>query len=82
MVNEETVSKLKKILSAQLGMDETDIELTSRLVDNLGADSLDMIEIVMDVEHAFGITVSDDEYANCNTVSLIADLIEKKLKDK
>ena len=57
------LEKVKEILAEQLGVDEESIELDSLLVEDLGADSLDGIDIVMSVEDEFGIEVPDEVIA-------------------
>ena len=82
MTKQEIFTKLKEILSKQFGMDEAEITESKHLVDDLGADSLDIIEIVMSAEHEFNIKIEEDEYEYCDTVKLMIELVEKKLQDK
>jgi acyl carrier protein len=82
MTKQEILTKLKDILSKQFGKDESEITENKHLVDDLGADSLDIIEIVMSAEHEFGIKIEEDEYEYCDTVKLMIELVEKKLQDK
>jgi acyl carrier protein len=78
-----TEQTIKQILADQFGVNVATINESSRLTEDLGADSLDMVEIVMEVEHRFGIEIGDDEYLHCTTVNLIKELVDKKLnKDK
>jgi len=78
-----TEQTIKQILADQFGIKADSITASSRLTEDLGADSLDMVEIVMEVEHQFNIEIDDDEYLHCTTVDLIAELVNKKLnKDK
>ena len=80
MTTEEIVKKLKEMLDKQLRSRVKDINLHHSLVDDLGADSIDIMEIITDSEINFGITVEDGEYEHCKTVQDVVDLIEKKLK--
>ena len=71
--------KLKLILSKQIGVDSTLISMSDLIVDDLGADSLDIVEIIMDVENEFNIKIYDNEYQDADTVQKIADLIKSKV---
>ncbi|CAB4133538.1 AcpP Acyl carrier protein [uncultured Caudovirales phage] len=82
MTTDEIISKLNEILSKQFGKTPEEINPNKSLSDDLGADSLDVMEIITDTEYKFGITIEDGEYEHCNTVQDIINLIEKKLKDK
>jgi acyl carrier protein len=82
MPTEEIIAILKNMLTKQLGSKIKEIHLTHALVDDLGADSIDVMEIITDSEINFGITIEDGEYEHCKTVQDIVNLIEKKLKDK
>ena len=73
--------KLKVILSNQLGFETSKIITENHIVNDLGADSLDIVEIIMDVENEFKIKIEDNEYQDANTVQLIINLIESKTKD-
>jgi len=71
-------SKIIKIISYELNVPLQDISLASTL-DDLGLDSLDTIEIVMELEHDFEIDIGDDEIKSFNTVKDIIDLVESKV---
>jgi acyl carrier protein len=64
----ETAAKIKKIVAEHLGVDEAKITDTSAFVDDLGADSLDQVELVMAFEEAFGIEIPDDAAEKIVTV--------------
>lgn len=72
--------KLKTIIANQLGIESSVILVDKKIVNDLGADSLDIIEIVMDVENTFGITIEDAEYQDADTVQKIVDLINSKIE--
>ena len=72
--------KLKTIIANQLGIESSVILVDKKIVNDLGADSLDIIEIVMDVENTFGITIEDAEYQDADTVQKIIDLINSKIE--
>lgn len=68
--------KLKAILAEQFGEDEDNITLDTNLADDLGADSLDMADVLMAIEDEFEIEVPDEVVANVKTVSDIVAYIE------
>lgn len=74
--------QLKELLGHQVGMHATQINLSDRLVEDLNADSLDLVEIVMNIEETFKIIIEEDEYHTCNTVGLVLALINNKLAVK
>ena len=79
-VNPEIVAKLKNIIVEQLGIDEAEVQLDSHLIDDLGADSLDVVELVMACEEEFGIEVPDERAEKWTTVRSIAASIEEMLE--
>ena len=68
--------KLRAILAEQFGTDESDITLDTNLADDLGADSLDMADVLIAIEDEFEVEVPDDVVANVKTVSDIVAYIE------
>lgn len=75
-----TEQVLRAILAKQLGRTEDSIDLQARLVEDLGADSLDLLDIVMSIESSFNIAIEDHEYTSSNTVERVLALIESKIK--
>jgi acyl carrier protein len=75
-MNEEIYEKLKGIIVEQLGVKEEEISPEAHFADDLGADSLDIVEMIMAVEEEFGIQVSDDEAETLQTVQDVAKFIE------
>lgn len=75
------VSKVQTILADVLMTDKRNIRRENTLVDDLGADSIDFVEIVMELEKAFGITIKDDEAEHLNewTVGDLYKFVEGKL---
>ena len=68
--------KLKSIITAQLGCDADLIDENSALFEDLGADSLDVVEILMAVEENFGISIPDEQMPELRTVAEIISYIE------
>lgn len=69
--------KIKAIIANELNIDESKITLESSLSEDLGADSLDAVELIMALEDEFGVTVSDDDAQSIRTVGDIVELVEK-----
>ncbi|HDS30828.1 MAG TPA: acyl carrier protein [Firmicutes bacterium] len=76
-MNEEIYEKLKTIIVEQLGVKESEISQTAHFADDLGADSLDIVEMIMAVEEEFGIQVSDDEAESMEKVQDVVKFIEE-----
>ena len=72
--------KVKQIIVEQLNVDEGEVTPTASFVDDLGADSLDIVELVMALEEAFNIEVPDEDAEKLATVKDATDYIEKKKK--
>ena len=60
--------KVKNIIADQLGVGEEEIKITSSFIDDLGADSLDIVELVMAMEEEFEVEIPDEEAENIKTV--------------
>ena len=67
----------KKIVIEHLGVDEEKVTETASFIDDLGADSLDTVELVMAFEEEFGLEIPDDEAENITTIKSAVDWIEK-----
>jgi acyl carrier protein len=72
--------KVKQIIVEQLGVDEAQVDQSASFVDDLGADSLDIVELVMAFEEAFGIDIPDEDAEKITTVKQAIDYIEAKKK--
>lgn len=68
---------LTEILVEKLGVDESEVVLDASFVYDLGADSLDVVEIIMDIEKEFQITIPDETASNIYTVGDAIDFIER-----
>ena len=75
-----TFEKVKKLLADQLNVDANTITEKSKVIDDLGADSLDVVEMLMTLEDEFNVTVTDEESVNLKTVGDIVKLIDSKTK--
>ncbi len=71
-----TIDKVKELISAQLNKPIDEILEEKEVVKDLGADSLDIVEMLMTLEEEFNITISDDDAVNIKTVGDIVKLIE------
>jgi acyl carrier protein len=74
----ETADKVKKIVVEHLGVDEAKVTPEASFIDDLGADSLDTVELVMAFEEAFGVEIPDDAAEKITTVKDAIDYIEKQ----
>ncbi len=72
------VDKVKNLIAQQLGKDISDITEEKEIVKDLGADSLDVVEMLMSLEEEFNITVPEEDAINIKTVGDIINLIENK----
>lgn len=74
-----TEDKVKQIIVEQLGVDETEVTPTASFIDDLGADSLDTVELVMALEEGFGIEIPDEDAEKISTVKDAISYIETHL---
>lgn len=74
---EQIESKVKEIIVKNLGVKESEVTRDTSFTNDLGADSLDCVELVIDFEHEFGIEIDDNEAENINTVGEAIDYINK-----
>lgn len=75
-----TLEQVKELLANQLNLDPQKITATSKIVEDLGADSLDVVELLMTLEEECGIVVSDEDAVKIVTVGDIVTLIENNGK--
>ena len=69
--------KVKSVLAQQFELDPESRTMDTNLIDDLGADSLDVVELIMSLEDEFGIAISDNDAAQLYTVGRIVDYLEK-----
>ena len=72
-----TIDKVKKIIANQLSIDEKKITEKTNIAEELGADSLDLVEILMSLEDEFGISIPDEAIPSIKTIKDIVEFIEK-----
>ena len=72
-----TFDKVKDVIVDKLGVEEDKIKPESHFVNDLGADSLDTVELIMEFEEEFGIEIPDEDAENITTVGTAVDYIEK-----
>lgn len=75
--HEEIYAQVKDILVERLDVDEADVSETASLRDDLKADSLDLVELIMDLEERFGVKISDEDAQKIGTVGEAVGFIEK-----
>ena len=78
--HDEILAKVKAIVSDKLSVDESKVVESASFANDLGADSLDVVEFVMEVEKEFNITIPDEEAAKLTTVGAAIDYIENHAK--
>ena len=77
MAQEKTYERLKKIVVDQLGVDEADVKPEASFVDDLNADSLDLVELIMSLEEEFGMEISDEDAEKIKTVGDAEEYVEE-----
>ncbi len=71
--------KIQKILADLLSIDENSITMDSSIIDDLGADSLDLVDAIVTINDEFGVEVPDDEVENLRTVGDVVKYIEANM---
>lgn len=73
-------SKVKEIIVDKLGVDESEVTPEASFTNDLGADSLDTVELIMEFEKEFNISIPDEEAENITTVGQAIEFLEKNIK--
>ena len=76
----EIASKVQKIIVDELGVEESEVVATASFTNDLGADSLDTVELIMEFEKEFGISIPDDQAEKIQTVGDAVSYIEANAK--
>lgn len=76
MNRDDIIAKVREITLNQLGIEGDDVQLQSRFEDDLGADSLDCVELVMAFEEEFGLDIPDEDSEKIKTVGAAVDYLE------
>ena len=74
-----TYDRLKKIVIEQLGVDEAEVTPEASFVDDLNADSLDLVELIMSLEEEFGVKISDEDAEKIQTVQDAMDYLQEHM---
>lgn len=74
---EKVFEKVKEIIVDQLGVEEEEVNLEASFIDDLGADSLDIVELIMALEEEFGLEIPDDEAEKISTVNDAVEYIRE-----
>lgn len=72
-----TYDRLKKIVAEQLGVDESEVTPQASFVDDLNADSLDLVELIMSLEEEFGMEIPDEDAERIRTVQEAVDYVDE-----
>jgi acyl carrier protein len=75
---DDVVLTMREVLASELGVEEDKVTSEARFKEDLDADSLDLVEVVLALEERFGIAIPDDEIAGVKTVGEAADLVLTK----
>jgi len=79
-MSDELFQKVRSIIAQQLGADESEITEDAHFIEDLGADSLDTVELVMALEEEFGIEISDEDAEKIQTVGDVIKYIKEHQK--
>jgi acyl carrier protein len=80
MSREEILAQLKPVVAEQLGVDEGEVREDASFTEDLNADSLDLVELIMSLEEKFGLQISDEDAEKLTTVGEAVDFISEHAK--
>ncbi len=78
--NAEVLAKVKEMIASHLGKSEEEITPDSSFIEDLGADSLDLVELIMSMEDEFGLEISDEDAENIITVQDAINFIQSSVQ--
>ncbi|MGM0505762.1 MAG: acyl carrier protein [Bacteroidota bacterium] len=78
-MSQDVESKVKAIIVDKLGVDEAEVKTEANFTNDLGADSLDTVELIMEFEKEFDISIPDEDAENIATVGSAVDYLKKKI---
>ena len=79
METEEIFEKVKTVIVEQLGIDKSSVRMESSFLDDLGADSLDIVEFIMALEEEFGLEIPDEDVEKIVTVKDVVEYISENI---
>ena len=82
MSDDEILERIKKVIENQLGIEPDDIKLESTFFEDLDADSLDIVELILTFEEAFKVDISDEAAAEMSCVQDVFNFVKKILAEK
>jgi acyl carrier protein len=80
MSHEEILAQLKPVVAEQLGVDEGEVREDASFTEDLNADSLDLVELIMSLEEKFGLQISDEDAEKLTTVGEAVEFISEHVK--
>ena len=80
MSHEEILAQLKPVVAEQLGVDESEVREDASFTEDLNADSLDLVELIMSLEEKFGLQISDEDAEKLTTVGEAVEFISEHVK--
>ena len=75
----DIVAKVKEIIAEELGVEESEVTMEASFIEDLGADSLDTVELIMKFEEEFDIDIADDEAEKLTNVGKAIDYLKSKI---
>ncbi len=81
MSQDEVFERVKKIIVDQLGVDESLVTMEASFIDDLGADSLEIVDLIMAFEGEFGITIPDEDAESLSTVKAAVDYLKESARE-
>ncbi|HHY34507.1 MAG TPA: acyl carrier protein [Firmicutes bacterium] len=78
---DEIFERIKKIIVEQLGVDESSVTMDASFIDDLGADSLEIVDLIMAMEGEFNLSIPDEDAENLSTVRDAVEYIRRHSKD-